>query len=85
MYEPKKLDAVPPCCILSPCVKAVHMDEKRLDKLMFGITVFKVGVPLCAAIRLWVALETKEPRIQEFAKIGLFLGENLSMSYTIYW
>lgn len=82
--EPKKLDASPPLCFLAPCTKAVHMDEKRLDRIMRGLTVFKVVVPVCAFIRIWVRMETKSVVVQDGAKIGLLLAENVAMSYTLY-
>lgn len=82
--EPKKLDASPPLCFLLPCVPAVVFDAARLGRIMRGISTFQIVVPVCAIIRLWVAMESKSKYVVDGSQVGLFLAENLAMSYTLY-
>ena len=85
LCEPKKLDASPPLCFLAPCVKAVRVDGPRLDRLMAGLKVFGYVVPTCAIVRLWVTVEAKNSWVIDGSQIGLMLGMNVAMSYTLYW
>jgi hypothetical protein len=59
MVAPRKLDASPPLCFLSPFVPAVQVDGHRLDKIMDGLKVFGYVVPCCAVVRLWITVEAK--------------------------
>jgi hypothetical protein len=49
-----------------------------------GLSVFGVVVPVCAVIRLWVSLESKNSTVVNGSQIGLFAAENAAMSYTLY-
>jgi hypothetical protein len=82
--KPKKLDASPPLCCLLPCAPEVLCDGPRLDRIMAGLSVFGLVVPACAVVRLWVLMECKNAYILYASSTGLFLLENLAMSYTLY-
>ncbi len=51
---------------------------------MAGMKVFGYVVPACAVVRLWITAEAQNAWIIYGSNIGLMIGENLAMSYTMY-